>query len=201
MGYKDPTSDLWTLPIGQDELWTTLASNSEDPRVHKILLSHHIECNIALACADTVQEQLSVYASMHEGHQVSKLMPPRPSPCIDCAPQNPLTNPEVATFSYHCTTKTNAVKFMHQILCNPPILLLIEAINAGFLKGAPHLSAKTVARYLSPSPATSKGHMKWPHKGLQSTTNPQAKSANPTGPPAPSPGSKHPWMTARTHPQ
>jgi hypothetical protein len=31
MGYKDPTSNLWMLPIGQDKLWTTPASNSEDP--------------------------------------------------------------------------------------------------------------------------------------------------------------------------
>ncbi len=47
MGYKDPTSNLWMLPIGQDKMWTTPASNSEDPRMHKILLSHHIEHNNA----------------------------------------------------------------------------------------------------------------------------------------------------------
>jgi hypothetical protein len=63
----------------------------------------------------------------------------------------------------------NAVKFMHQSLCNPPIASLIKAINAGFLKGAPHL-AKAVQKYLVPNPATSKGHMKRLRKGLWSTT-------------------------------
>jgi hypothetical protein len=90
-----------------------------------------------------------------------------------------LTGPEFATFSYHCTTKTNAVKFMHQSLCNPPILLLIKAINVGFLKGTPHLTAKTVTTYLSPSPATSKGHMKRPRKGLHSMSPKQTRPAQP----------------------
>jgi hypothetical protein len=78
--------------------------------------------------------------------------------------------PELALFSYHQTTKANAVKFMHQSLCNPPITSLIKAINAGFLHGAPHLNAKSIQKYLMPSPVTSKGHMKQPCKGLQSTT-------------------------------
>jgi hypothetical protein len=141
-GYKDPTSNQWMLLIGQDKLWTTSASNSEDPCMHIILLSHHIERNNAPACATTIQEQPSAYAFTCGGHRVSKLTPPQPGPCIGCAPQPPLTNPKIATFSYHRMTKTNAMKFMHQSLCNPPILLLIKAINAGFLKGAPHLSAK-----------------------------------------------------------
>jgi hypothetical protein len=102
-------------------------------------------------------------------------MLPQPGPCKGCAPQPPLTNPEFSMFSYHCMTKTNAVKFMHQSLCNPPISLLIKAINAGFSKGTPHLNAKTVARYLSPSPETSKGHMKQLRKGLQSTTPQQTQ--------------------------
>ena len=76
---------------------------------------------------------------------------------------------------------------MHQSLCNPPILLLLKAINAGFLKGAPHLTAKTVKKYLIPSPATLKGHMKQPCKDLQSTT-PRNKPTPATAPsPAPLP--------------
>jgi hypothetical protein len=143
----------------QEELWTTPASSLENPRLHKILLSHHGECNNAPACAAKVQEQPSAYATCG-GHRMSNLSVPQP----------PLTPPEIAMFSYHRTTKTNAMKFMLQSLCNPPISLVIKAINAGFLKGAPHLTAKTVAKYLSPSPATSKGHMKWPCKDLRSTT-------------------------------
>jgi hypothetical protein len=55
-GYKDPTSNLWMLPISQEELWTTLASNLVAPCEHKILLSHHEEGDIAPACAAKVQE-------------------------------------------------------------------------------------------------------------------------------------------------
>ncbi len=59
---------------------------------------------------------------------------------------------------------------MHQSLCNPPKSSLLAAICQGFLCGAPHLSEKAVSKYLPPSPATSKGHMKRPHKGIRSTT-------------------------------
>jgi hypothetical protein len=62
------------------------------------------------------------------------------------------------------------IKFMHQSLCNLPISSLLHAIQRGFLNSAPHLNAKMVCKYLMPSPATSKGHMKRPRKGLHSTT-------------------------------
>jgi hypothetical protein len=94
-GYKDPTSNLWTLPIGQAKMWTTPASNSEDPRAHKILLSHHIERDNVTARAATIQEQLSAYASMREGHRVSKSMPPQPGPCKGPAPQPSLPTPNL----------------------------------------------------------------------------------------------------------
>ena len=77
---------------------------------------------------------------------------------------------EVATFSYHRTTKENNVKFMHQSLCNPPRSSLLAAIRRGFLRGAPHLNLKAVAKYLPPSMATAKGHMKRPRQGIRSTT-------------------------------
>jgi hypothetical protein len=59
---------------------------------------------------------------------------------------------------------------MHQSLCNPPKASLLAAICQGFLRNAPHLSKKAVSKYLPPSPATSKGHMKQPRKGIPSTT-------------------------------
>ena len=101
----------------------------------------------------------------------SRINPPRPGPGIGHAPKRPKPSPEIASFSYHRSTKENAVKFMHQSLGNPPIRSLLKAIDAGFLHGAPHLTTKSVRRYLMPSPATSKGHMKRPRKGLRSTTS------------------------------
>jgi hypothetical protein len=65
--------------------------------------------------------------------------------------------PALALFLYHCTTKANAVKFMYQSLCNPPITSILNAINASFLRGTPHLNAKSIQKYLTPSPVTSKG--------------------------------------------
>jgi hypothetical protein len=133
MGYKDPTSNLWMLPIFQGDKgwWTTPRSDSV----------------------------------------VSKLTPSQPSPCKGCAPPPPFVPPpELASFLYHQTTKANALKFMHQSLCNLPITSLIKAINAGFLRSARHLNAKSVQKYCMPSPATSKGHMKQQCKGLQSMT-------------------------------
>jgi hypothetical protein len=76
---------------------------------------------------------------------VSKLPPSQPSPCKCCASLSPFVPPpELALFLYHQTTKANAVKFMHQSLCNLLITSLIKSINAGFLRGAPHLNAKSV---------------------------------------------------------
>ncbi len=86
-------------------------------------------------------------------------------PCMSDAPLRHTTN-----FLYHRTTKENNVKFMHQSLCNPPKSSLLAAICHGFLRGAPDLSKKAVSKYLPPSPATSKGHMKQPRKGIHSTT-------------------------------
>jgi hypothetical protein len=78
---------------------------------------------------------------------------------------------------------------MCQSLCNPPKSSLLAAIQQGFLHGAPHLSKKAITKYLPPSPATSKGQMKQPRKGLCSTTPKQpciGVPASVTGPVMPS---------------
>ncbi len=116
-GCKDPTTNLWTLPLTLD----------------KIAKTTPVEVTIS----------------------------PSSASC------NPVV--ETASFTYARTNKTNNVKFAHQSLCDLPIASLIKAINAGFLKGAPHLDMHSVRKYLFASPATSKGHMKQLHKGIQST--------------------------------
>ncbi len=62
------------------------------------------------------------------------------------------------------------MKFVHQSLCNPKILTLLKAIQKGFLKGCLNISKKLIPKYLNPSPATAKGHMKRPRHGIRSTT-------------------------------
>ena len=59
-----------------------------------------------------------------------------------------------------------------QIQVNPKISTLMKAPKKGFLKGCPNMNEELVTKYLNPSPATAKGHMKRPKKGIRSTTRP-----------------------------
>ena len=79
---------------------------------------------------------------------------------------------QVAGFTHSVRTRANAVKFAHQSLCNPKISSLMKALKKGFLKGCPNMNEELVTKYLNPSPATAKGHMKRPKKGIRSTTKP-----------------------------
>jgi hypothetical protein len=47
--------------------------------------------------------------------------------------------------------------------------MLLKAICQGYLKGCLNLTAVGVAKYLNPSPATAKGHMKHTQMGIRST--------------------------------
>jgi hypothetical protein len=75
-----------------------------------------------------------------------------------------------AQFAHSISTRANKVKFAHQSLCNPKISTLLKATRKGFLKGCPNISEKLILKYLNPSPATAKGHMKRPRQGIHSTT-------------------------------
>jgi hypothetical protein len=116
-GIKDPTTDLWTLPITPTEVKAT------------------------------------------GSHDVGK----------DQGDQKNLHPVNWAAFAHSVRTRANAVKFAHQSLCNPTISSLMKALKKGFLKGCPNLSKVLVKKYLNPSPATAKGHMKRPKKGIRST--------------------------------
>ena len=84
-------------------------------------------------------------------------------------------------FTHTVRTKANSIKFAHQSMCSPTISTLLKAIRRGFLNGCPNLSARGVTCYLNPSPATTKGHMKWPHQGIRSTTAQQQPQVPPYG--------------------
>jgi hypothetical protein len=75
----------------------------------------------------------------------------------------------LALFTHSVRTRANGVKFAHQSLCSPKISTLLKAVRRGFLRGCPHLSEMLILKYLNPSPATSKGHMKRPRHGIRST--------------------------------
>jgi hypothetical protein len=75
----------------------------------------------------------------------------------------------LASFSHSVKTQANGVNFAHQLLCNPKIPTLLKAVRMGFIKGCPNLSKKLILKYLNPSPVTTKGHMKRPRHGIEST--------------------------------
>jgi hypothetical protein len=150
--YKDPSMDLWTLPITIEGMRITPS--------HKDL--------------------------------------PQPCPGIGRAPHLPRDISDRAAFLHSIRTRANNVKFAHQSLCNPKISTLLKATQQGFLKGCPYISVKLINKYLNPSPATAKGHMKRPRRGIQSTT-PRARmepavhmpvNTFPPAPPVPSIHSK-----------
>jgi hypothetical protein len=82
----------------------------------------------------------------------------------------------IACFTHTVRTKANSIRFTHQSLCSPCISTLLKAIRRGYLKGCPNMTAKGVTKYLNPSPATAKGHMKQPNQGIRSM---QPKPASP----------------------
>jgi hypothetical protein len=183
-GYKDPTTNLWNLPLTNKEIVTTTPEEVlRSPNSAHMMLSHHVE-----------------HAKMPIHHA---MVPEQPSPCVifgrpqdqnnptttwSCkgrAPCNPIV--ETAGFFYAQTTKANNVKIAHQSFCNPPIASLLKAINAGFLKRALHLDTHMVQNNLFASPATSKGQMKQPCKGIWSTSGTKPKKATQLGPILPRP--------------
>jgi hypothetical protein len=97
----------------------------------------------------------------------------RAGPGMARAPQSqkPVnSNAGVAMFTHSVRTRANTVKFGHQAMCNPKISSLLKALRMGFLKGCPNLSEELITKYLNPSPAMAKGHMKRPRKGIRSTS-------------------------------
>ena len=69
---------------------------------------------------------------------------------------------QIAFFTHTVRTKANSIRFAHQSLCSPTIQTLLKAIKKGYVRGCPNLTAHGVLKYLNPSPATTKGHMKRP---------------------------------------
>ncbi len=76
----------------------------------------------------------------------------------------------MASFTHLVWTRMNAVQFAHQLLGNPRISMLLKAVWHGFLNECPDISEKLVLKYINPSPATVKRHMKRPQHGIRSTT-------------------------------
>ena len=127
-GFKDPSINLWTVPIGK-------------------------------------------YVHATQGPNILS----QPGPCLGHAPHfrdsSALLPPPVAlaTCMHSVQTRSNAVKFAHQSLCSPKISTLPKAVHRRFLRGCPNMTEPLILKYLNPSAATAKGHMKRPCHDICST--------------------------------
>lgn len=70
------------------------------------------------------------------------------------------------------TTKRDLVKFLHAACCSPVPSTWIKAIKKNHFATWPGLTAELVTKYLPPTIATAKGHLKQERQGLQSTKQP-----------------------------
>jgi hypothetical protein len=173
VGLKDPTTDLWNLLIVGPAGKTTHVEHEgkQDPFV--TLYEEHLEPTNESNLSNTTMLTVPVCASAHACGSGGK--------ATASLKKNPPSN-QVSFFTHTVRTKANSIKFAHQSLCSPRISTLLKAIRRGFLKGFPNLTAKCVSRYLNPSPAMAKGHMKRPHQGICSTTPRQPRLPMPTQP-------------------
>ena len=95
------------------------------------------------------------------------------------ADSKPIQHHEVAYNAYTMPTAQARVKYLHQCLFSPPQPTLLSAIKNKQLESWPGLTTAAVKKYLAASPATSKGHMKRPRKGIRTTTTkPQLSKRN-----------------------
>ncbi len=165
-GYKEHTTNLWTLPIIQEEVAkTTPELFSLSPRSAHMMLSHHEEHTKGPIYHAMVPKQPPPCVKQDGCTKESTLS--QPGPCKGCALCNPFV--QTAGFFYTHTTMTNNFNLDTKACATHPLHCYSLAINAGFLTGAPHLNSHRVQKYLMASPATTKDHMKEPHKGIRST--------------------------------
>jgi hypothetical protein len=194
---KDPSTDLWTLPIGPNtKKWNSTVSKSmvqdtvPNTKMWNSTVSKKIQDLWTLPIGPNTKKwnstvsksivQDTVPKTQKWNSTVSQKLEPNlsgkkykavPADAHERAKQ-------VASFTHFVKTRANAVKFAHQSLCNPKILTLLKAVRRGFLDGCPNLSEKLINKYLNASPAMAKGHMKRPRHGIRSTT---PKPVSPTG--------------------
>ena len=159
MGMKDPTTDLWTLPIVNSAGKTSQMDTHDEQDAFNNLRNEFLEKVNMAYNTEPSSVAIPLCASTQACRTIQTGKPRLPTP----PPK------DFRFFTHTVRTKASSIKFAHQSMCSPTISTLLKAIRCGYLDGCPNLSAKGVTHYLNPSPATAKGHMKPPHQGIWST--------------------------------
>jgi hypothetical protein len=162
-GKKDPSTDLWTLPI-----------NTDIEKVTKSIDEPTIAPWQAVCPPKHKIQNWKIMPLIHQTQQTYQRkiqnLKMTPSTYITLTSDAHDGVAHVASFTHSVKTRANGVKFAHQLLCNLKISTLLKAVRWGFLDRCPNLSDKLINKYLNASPATAKGHMKRPRHGIRSTT-------------------------------
>ncbi len=156
--------DLWTLPIVGPAGKTSRTDTTEEQDPFVNLREEFLKTTSKVSISNESVLAIPICARAQacvDGRKATKSLKKTP-------PSN-----QLGLITHTIQTKANSIKFAHQSLCSPRPSTLLKAIQHGFPKGCPDLTAKGVTRYLNPSPATAMGHMKRPHQGIQSTTQRQ----------------------------
>jgi hypothetical protein len=83
-----------------------------------------------------------------------------------------VTTPQTTTVThslYNCNNMQQLMRFYHTCLFLPVVSTLTNAINKGYLKGFPGLTAQCVCCHVQINDATKKGHMDQTRQGQHST--------------------------------
>jgi hypothetical protein len=138
-GMKDPTTDLWTLPIVGSAGKTSQMDTHDEQDAFDNLRNEFLEkANVAY---NTKPSSLAIplCASTQACGTIQTGTPQLPNP----PPK------DFSFFTLTVRTKANSIKFAHQLMCSPTMSTLLKAIRRGYLDGCPNLSAKGVTRSTS----------------------------------------------------
>jgi hypothetical protein len=144
-GMKDPTPDLWTLPIVGCASKTSPTDTRDEQDAFEPLRDEFMERANA-ACSATTSSlavPLCTSTQAYTTGGTAKYTLPNPPPN------------EFGFFTHIIRTKANSIKFAHQSMCSPTISTLLKAIRRGFLDGCPNLSAKGVTSHALSQPEPS----------------------------------------------
>ncbi|KAL7462118.1 hypothetical protein ACHAXS_005381 [Conticribra weissflogii] len=80
--------------------------------------------------------------------------------------------------AYTMTSKASLLCYLHQCAFSPTIVTWTKAIDNGQFISWPGLTSAAVRKYLPPSPANDKGHMKRTHQNIRSTKKKEKQGSN-----------------------
>jgi hypothetical protein len=130
-GYKDPSTDLWILPITLDKVCQQGKLQTSPGSDYVTNATKSTQSQAGPCMTHALQFPM-------QSNEITPILP------------------EMTTFTHSVRTCANTVKFVHQSLCNPKISSLMKAMQRGFLKGCPNLNQELVVKHLNLSPATAK---------------------------------------------